>query len=175
MGSFVAPPMSRRAIREFARSVRKQFDLDKELWFPIVEVAEIALPKLDPNLVFEVGEPERLGSDHGVTYREGSKGHIVIREDVYDLACQGHGRDRGTVAHEGGHYLLHMRTPILARSFPGQPVEAFRDPEWQAKAFHGELLVPFHLVRGMSATDVARECGVSLDCAEYQLQKYART
>lgn len=46
-----------------------------------------------------------MGAKHGETIP--SENRIRIREDVYERACNGYGRDRLTMAHELGHLLLH--------------------------------------------------------------------
>ncbi|CAM3103115.1 ImmA/IrrE family metallo-endopeptidase [Cupriavidus taiwanensis] len=173
MHSFKATPLSRGDIREAAYELRKELGLAHRLWFPVLEFVEHALPQLDKNYTFEVVEFEELGSSHGLTTRDGDDVAIKIREDIYYRAYEDEGRDRGTVAHEAGHYLMHARSPALHRHFGGE-LKSYEDPEWQAKCFQGELLVPKHLVNGMSAIDVARQCGVSLDAAVYQLGLYAK-
>lgn len=171
MHSFKAAPMSRADIRQLALDLRKKLGLTDLLWFPVLEFVEQVLPKIDKNYCFQVVEESELGSSHGLTERDGEMTTIKIRADIYERAYAGEGRDRGTVAHEGGHYLMHARSPALHRHFGGE-LRSFEDPEWQAKCFQGELLVPKHLVRGMSATAVAENCGVSVVAAEYQLQLY---
>lgn len=172
MHNFIAAPMNRAEIRSLASQIRRNFGFNNTLRFPIMEFAELALPQLDKNYSFEVVEMHELGQSHGLTERQGDHVTIKIREDVYDLACDEAGRDRGTVAHEVGHYFMHARSPSLHRHFGGK-IRTFEDPEWQAKCFQGELLVPKHLVQGMSASAVAVSCGVSVDAAEYQLRLYA--
>lgn len=171
MHSFKATPMKRSAIRELALDLRRTFGFEQDLRFPILEVAELLLPQLDRHYSFEVAEADVLGSSHGLTEREGDHVTIKIRDDVYELAYQGAGRDRGTVAHEIGHYLMHARSTTLHRHFGGK-LDTCEDPEWQAKCFQGELLVPKHLVHGMNAMTAAEVCGVSVCAAEYQLKLY---
>jgi Zn-dependent peptidase ImmA (M78 family) len=171
MHNFIATPMNRSEIRSLATQVRMQFGFAKTLRFPIMEFVELALPQIDKHYSFEVPEIHELGQSHGLTVREGDHVTIQIRADVYDLACLDAGRDRGTVAHELGHYLMHARSPTLHRHFGGS-IRAFEDPEWQAKCFQSELLVPKHLVAGMRDDEVATACGVSLQAAEYQMKLY---
>lgn len=172
MHNFIATPMNRAEIRSLAFQVRSNFGFGKTLRFPILEFVELALPQIDKNYAFEVADFRELGQSHGLTEREGDFVTIKIREDVYDLAYDEAGRDRGTVAHELGHYLMHARSPTLHRHFGGE-VRTFEDPEWQAKCFQSELLVPKHLVLGMSAEEAASACGVSLQAAEYQMKLYS--
>ncbi|KVP98757.1 hypothetical protein WJ97_09960 [Burkholderia ubonensis] len=172
MHEFRALPMKRADIRAVALDLRRSLGLEGLLWFPVLQLVEHAFPRLDKQYHFEVAEYAELGESHGLTVRDGDSVCIKIREDIYDRAYADEGRDRGTVAHEAGHYLLHARSPALHRHFGG-PLKSYEDPEWQAKAFQGELLIPKHLVNGMSVSDVAKECGVSYDAAEYQLNLYA--
>ena len=98
-------------------------------------------------------------------------GHIRIKESVYEGACNGEGRDRMTIAHEIGHYFTLCFCGFrLERNFSGGKIPAFRDPEWQAKCFAGELMVPAHRVKGMDAYEIADQCGVSYDaaCVQYK-------
>ena len=93
---------------------------------------------------------------------------IRIREDIYHGAIRNMGRDRMTVAHEVGHYILLVAKGLkLYRSFEGVQIEAYRDPEWQAKALAGELLCPFNLIKGMATPQIALACGVSDEAAQY--------
>jgi hypothetical protein len=172
MHNFRATPQSRTDIRATAMQLRQSLGLAHQLWFPALEVVELVMPKLDKEYFFQVATHDELGSSHGLTIRDGDEVSIMLREDIYERAYAHEGRDRGTVAHELGHYLMHARSPALHRNFGG-PLKSFEDPEWQAKCFQGELLVPRHLVTGMSAYDVARQCGVSMDAAAYQLKLYA--
>lgn len=45
------------------------------------------------------------------------------------------------------------------------------NPEWQADAFGGELLIPHDLIHGMTATEIAIECEVSLAAARCQMNR----
>ncbi|HZG20587.1 MAG TPA: ImmA/IrrE family metallo-endopeptidase [Herbaspirillum sp.] len=172
MHNFKAPPMRRAEIRQLANDLRQKLGMAHNLWFPVLEFAEQVLPSMDPNYYFQVVEEEELGSSHGMTISYGKDVAIQIRQDVYERAYRDEGRDRGTVAHEVGHYLMHARTTALHRNFGGV-IQTCEDPEWQAKCFQGELLIPRHLVRGMRVDEVARACGVSADAARYQLNLYA--
>lgn len=62
----------------------------------------------------------------------------------------------------------HTYDELHARVGRGAKVEAFRDPEWQADAFGGELLVPYHLVKGLSQSEIMEECKVSASAAKLQ-------
>jgi Zn-dependent peptidase ImmA (M78 family) len=115
-----------------------------------------------------------MGEDHGLTIP--SAHTIRLREDVYDRACDGHGRDRMTVAHEIGHFLLHDQPAFSRRSGKRKgPLPAFRSAEWQASCFGAELLIfPEGLTAQMTAGDIATMRGVSKIAAQYQLDHYRK-
>lgn len=171
MTKCIAEPMSRNEISLMAKKIRIIAGSYDKLYFDIVEFLEIILPKIDENFTFSVKTIKEMGECHGLTYPD--RNEIQIREDVYERACEDNGRDRLTMAHELFHLLQHEKENIsFARISEGGKVESFRDPEWQADAFGGELLIPRHLACGMSVKEVVEQCRVSLSAAKYQLGKY---
>lgn len=100
---------------------------------------------------------------------------IKIREDVYEKATQGDGRARFTILHEVGHLLMHDNDRVaLCRKSDNVPLKTYEDPEWQADAFAGELLIAEHLVRDMSVNEIEIHCGASHAAAEYQYKQIRR-
>jgi Zn-dependent peptidase ImmA (M78 family) len=98
--------------------------------FPIVQFLDVLLPKHFPQFVLEILTPTDMGAAHGLTYPDQ---HVIrVREDVYERAYQGEGRDRMTLAHELGHYILHSGLG-LARMPAHESIPAYQDSEWQAK------------------------------------------
>ena len=142
------------------------------LYFPIVEVLE-AIHLFDAEAHFEVVEEDELEPGvHAVT--DILTKTIKIRCDVYDGACDGCGRDRMTLAHEFAHFItLSVCGFKQNRSFSDDKIPAYCDPEWQAKCMAGELMIDSDFVKGMSAEEVSKTCGVSLAAARMQLSKIA--
>lgn len=167
---YEASPLSRANIRSLTNFIRKIVGLENERYFPIREFLEFLMPKIDEDFVLEVLTKHEMGSNHGLALPE--EKIIRLREDVYDGAIAGKPRDRLTMAHEIGHYFLHTKERIsFARNRGGSgELPAYRDPEWQANAFAGELLAPPHIIRNMSVTEVMHYCGVSQDAARKQLK-----
>ena len=66
---------------------------------------------------------------------------------------------------------VQVGVAIYERNFANKKVKTYSDPEWQAKCFAGELLVPAHLMKGCSAEEIVEECGVSYDAAKIQYRK----
>ncbi|HEC16020.1 MAG TPA: ImmA/IrrE family metallo-endopeptidase [Sedimenticola sp.] len=160
--------MSRAAIRRLAKQVRQSLKWTEPL-FPIVEYMEV-YHQIDKHFVYDICEKEVMGENHGITFPD--KKIMLIREDVYEGAVEGNGRDRLTIAHEFGH--LHMHTNLgLARKPAETEIPAFRSSEWQASCFGGELLVSVdHIHRCKDPWDAMQMFGVSLDAAEFQWRKF---
>ncbi len=170
--SVEAPPMSRAQIRNLAFQVREALGFRDRMFVDVGVLLEFILPKVLPGFTYDVKSLEEMGNDHGLA--EPDINTITLREDVYINALDGKGRDRATVLHELAHLLLHKSDRIKHRRAQGPP-KPYQDPEWQAKVFAGEFLVPAHLIGGFSKiSDVARECGVSVDAARLQLRAYIK-
>lgn len=163
----IATPLSRKAIREMASLIRYIAGQENDLYFDIVHFLDVELPQLCPDFTLIIEDRKELGECHGLTYPD--RNEIHIRSDVYERACGGSGRDRLTLAHELFHLLQHDKTNIsYARIADGNSLERFRDPEWQANVFGGELLIPWHLTRDMTVEEIADKCGVSYTAADIQ-------
>lgn len=166
----VVPSLSRKAIRGLAFRLRQALQLENVLRFPIVESMELLAATVD-DFELEICTIGEMKHFHGLTMENGI---IRIREDVYLDAVKGDGCARDTMAHELGHWLMHRGNKAHAK-LAGGVVPAYASPEWQAKAFAGELLVPCHLItRTMGVREVAEKCGVSCSAAKYQLSKIPR-
>jgi hypothetical protein len=167
-----ATARSRKQIRRLAELVRnlteKHLGLGGPL-FPIIPVVERLLPRLDPEFSLEILEEQEMGDNHGLTIP--SQHVIKLREDVYEGACEGKGRDRLTVAHELGHYILHDDL-AFPRSMKESEIPAYRSAEWQAKCFSGELLVSAKYAgQCLDDSDAASLFGVSDVAGKYQMKK----
>lgn len=170
MAQCIAEPLSRKDIRNTAEVVRKIDGSENDMFFDIVKFLEVKLPRIDPNFNFRVMPKSVMGECHGITYPD--RNEIQIRQDVYDRALAGSGRDRLTMAHELGHLLLHEKQNIsYARMPENAKVIRYRNPEWQADAFGGELLMLHSLIKGRSPYEVMRLCQVSEKAALCQLSK----
>ncbi len=161
-------PMSRKSIRELAKKFRELFQMEDTLYFPIVSFIEWVLPELGLN--YEYVSVQEMGDAYGVTHTR--KGIMKIREDVYERAIKGNPRDRFTLCHELGHFLMHAPDRV---SFARGEVPAYMDPEWQANAFAGELMAPYELVKDMNVLEIADKCGMSVMAAQVQYNNYHKT
>lgn len=169
MDGYIAAPCSRAKLREIANLIRKAFGLRDVKFFPVVELLEFGLQSIYNDFNYEIIEVQKLQNKYAVTYP--AKNLIKIREDVYYGAASGNGRDRFTIAHEIGHFILHKPENVaLARSEIVEKIPKYKDPEWQANTFAGELLAPPHIIQGLTVHEIVRKCGVSRMVAEIQLK-----
>ena len=91
-------------------------------------------------------------------------GKVLIREDVYLNACDNVCRDRFTLAHELAHWVMHRDTSFHREKPSHQKIKTFEDPEWQAEAFAGFLLIPTKTIRmfeSSGVTYIEKVCCVS--------------
>ena len=170
IGGYIADSLSRKDIRKLANRLRELFNLEDEMNFPIVQVLEFLSNKGTINL--EICTSDEMGSKLGETIP--SENLIKLREDIYDKACDGHGFSRSTCSHELLHWIQHREETV---SFCRKEEDlihrrAYEDPEWQANCFSGELLVPKHLVKGMTKDEIVEKCNVTPSMANYQYKKY---
>lgn len=160
---YEVPPQSRKSIHDLSYKIRALLNIEGP-WFPIIEFLEKGMLRIDKDFYFGVAFMSDLGERHGITIP--SQRTILLREDVYSRAYEGHGRDRFTACHELGHYLLRHQIS-LARKMNGTPTKIYMNSEWQADFFAAEILIPIRNPKlwGYSIEDIMTECGVSQEAA----------
>ncbi len=158
-------PLSKRRIRSITTDIRNALQISKDKRIDVVGLLELLVNEemLDYDLVIEE-ESEMPKEYAGVNVVDKT---IYIREDTYNGACDGNGRDRFTIAHELGHIFLHPKGINLARNDKKGVI--YCDPEWQANTFARELLCPLD---GIDINDgvetIANKFGVSNSVASIQ-------
>lgn len=162
-----AAPRSRIQIRRIAKAVREEFNMTNTFKFPIVEVIELLAEVDADDFNYEVVAENEMRDTYGTTNTVDNI--MKIRENVYDGAVKGNPRDRFTLCHELGHYLLHQPSNV---SFARGEIPKYCDPEWQANVFAAELMVPYYLVGNMEPEEIVEKCGVSYSCASIQMKYY---
>ena len=157
--NFIVPPKSWDEIAALSQEVRTLLGAANKPFVPVVDILEKVLDQTMEIISFEVGSLEEMGTAEGLTDPNGN--FIRIREDVYELAHQGDGRARFTLAHELGHLFLHTNVP-LARCKPGEREKSFRMSEPQANQFAAEFLMPRSMISSFDRPgDIALRHGVS--------------
>lgn len=164
-------PRKRADLRRLANTVRTLTGVPNNEKFPVMEFLEMVLPKIFDDFTLEVVPKDEMGNKHGETR---PKRHLIrLREDVYEGACDGNGRDLYTIAHEIGHLFLHTGDYSFAWR-EGQSIPLRKNSEWQADAFAGELLMPYTAIKGMSLDEVKLRYGVSISAARVQCKVAGR-
>ena len=163
MAGLYVKPLKLKEIRKICSRIRKLFGIPVDEPIDIVRLLEHKLHLL--GIEFEIVPESELEMRHGESIL-GQK-IIRIREDVYNRACAGHGRDRLTMAHELGHIILHQKEDMVLTRSEGT-IPPYMDPEWQANAFAGELLAPFQYIKHMDILDISTQYGVSIEAASVQ-------
>lgn len=163
---FEAVPESREDLRSLAESVRMRLGIaiDKK-YIDITWVLE-RLYILNSKYSYEIVTDDQL--EAGVQAQTDiKKNSIYIKESVYEGAIQNNGRDRMTIAHEILHLILHQPNVLtFYRRIDDLP--AYKNPEWQAECFAGELLMPYKQVKDMTEEEIVEQCQVSKRAAHYQ-------
>jgi phage terminase small subunit len=162
-------PQSRNDIKEMALSIRRALHLEEVVFIDVIRVLEV-LPLIFDEEGFEVEICSDREMEHRThAYTDITNNRIVIKESIYDRAVDGKGRDRLTIAHELGHYFLYKAFG-LKYTFreETQEIKTYEDPEWQAKCFAGEFLMPKHIIENLTIDEIVDRCGVSKDAATYQ-------
>lgn len=163
---FEATPESRENLRCLAKMVRKELGIaSDEKYIDITWILE-RLDVLDLEYSYEIVTDEQLAV--GVQAQtDVITSTIYIKESVYEGAVQNNGRDRMTIAHEILHLLLHQPASLtLYRRTDDLPV--YKNPEWQAECFAGELLMPYDQIKDMTVEEIIEQCKVSERAAQYQ-------
>lgn len=164
-----ATALSRKDIRELTMELRKIYELQDTLYFPVVEFIEWGLGDPDNDFDYEIVPERDMEDTYGMTNT--SRNVIRIREDVYEGAVKGLPRDRFTLCHELGHFFLHQPRYI---SYARGDIPTYCQPEWQANTFAAELMAPYALVKNFSAGEIATKCGMSKKAAQIQYNTYHR-
>lgn len=168
-GLIMAQPLSRQDIRDYVDALRQKLKLQDAAYVDIVYLAENVFPFMfsKSGYSFQVIDNKAMGNRHGLTNPH--DGTVYIREDVYMGANQGYGRDRMTIAHEIGHFLLHNGIVLgLSKVDPNTRISPCRNPEWQASAFAGEFLMGHNIIKDLTVQQIVDLCVVSRKAAAYQ-------
>lgn len=164
-----AEALSRSQIRMLVKELRKVIGCDKVAYFPIIQFIEWILANPEYGMDFEVVDLEEMQDTYGTTNT--GKNVMRIRSDVYDGVVKGRPRDRFTLCHELGHYILHQPEFM---SYARGDIPRYCQSEWQANTFAGELMAPYDIVKDMSIEEIVEKCGMSRQAATIQYNEYHR-
>lgn len=166
----LVPALSAKQIEAVAIAVRRSLGLENKQLFCMGNFYDLAQEHFK-GFSYQVVPCSELPDDLALAYP--SKGHIKIREDIFDRACSGNGMARFTMAHEFGHLVLHSGIP-LHRSFE-TGMKPYLNSEWQADEFAGVLLIPTTLLSMDNSIEANSELfGVSPKAAGVRINNIRR-
>lgn len=183
-------PLSMAAIEELGRCFLEQLApeaLTKPQPLDVLDLVDRRLPEFGIH-VYPATRAE-IGNRDGATDPKGNTEiTILLAEDVWNMLDQPAPKchyAKSTVSHEIGHALLHV--PILRRRLLLDNVlartqranlRAYEDPEWQAWAFAGSILIPSATLRMLLAHHnhltpalISGTYAVSTDLAQSHLRR----
>jgi len=167
----LVPAMSWQSIRDFSEKVRSVFVGDNQIEFPIIDVLEFGMEMVFEGFYVDVQDEEIMGDEEGRMVA--GKNGIVVRQDVYNGACNGNGRDRFTCCHELAHFLMHREVTMARMREDSDKI--FYDSEWQADTFAGTLLMSSrHLARLGGPRAAAEACKMTPQAAKVMWSKYEK-
>jgi len=117
----------------------------------VLDLVDVRLPKFGIHVC--PASREEIGDRDGATDPHGNEDvTILVSEEVWsqlEMPAPRSHYARSTVCHEIGHAVIHvpvlrrrlLLTNVLARTQRAR-LRAYEDPEWQAWAFSGAILMP---------------------------------
>lgn len=147
-------PLGVAAIAELGRCFLEQLApevLKEPKRLDVLDLVDTRLPKFGIHVC--PASREEIGNRDGATDPHGAgEVTVLVSEEVWDALEVSGPKSyyaRSTVCHEIGHAVIHVPalrrqllvTSVLARSKRGS-LAAYNDPEWQAWAFSGAILMP---------------------------------
>lgn len=165
----VVPPRSTADIESVALSLRDALNLSQTAFFPVVELYDM-LHLLISGASYSIGTKSDMRDNHGLTLTKSKE--IIIREDVFEKACDGDGFGRFTMCHELGHLMLHSGGVALQRAQANPPL--YMSSEWQSDRFASALLMPYNLITNANGGvhEVMERFGVSYTAANVRIAQY---
>jgi len=171
---YFCAPTNTHQLKVYAENIRNMFKC-KTLKFPIIDVLEF----MQNNQDF-LGFEYQVLDDFDEIFKEGelakydfNSNILFIKESQFDGACEDDPRCRFTLTHELCHFFLMTVTGRHPKESEEKP-KVFQDPEWQANALAGYILVPPKEIEKLSVEEIEKACVVSPECATYAAFKRLR-
>lgn len=174
MSYYFCAPTSSKQLKLYAKNIRSLFKC-KTLKFPIIDILEDMQNNENFfDFEYQILEDENaIFSDGELAKYDFSTNTLFIKESQFDGACCDDPRCRFTLTHELCHFFLMTVTGRHPKESEEKP-EAYKDPEWQANALAGYILVPPEETSTMSIEEIENNCCVSPECATYAIYKRVR-
>lgn len=103
---FVREGLNSQQMAELCQKYRDEFDIQHVELVDIVGILEFRLPEIFPGFRLIIKSNDEI-VDYALS--DPVNNRVVVRESVYDAACEGDTFCRFVLAHELGHFLLHSQ------------------------------------------------------------------
>ena len=154
-------PLSVKDISLIAANIRKEYNINPEDAFPILDYLDDLFNKDLFSIQLLDDNDSYLDKNTPAVYNAVDN-FIYLKESVLIEIEEGNYRSNFTLAHELFHYLQHQ---VLGFSFEEvEKRKTYEDPEWQANCFAGELLLPDEFLNNEDNEYLANHFQVSLEC-----------
>ncbi|MBO6539572.1 MAG: ImmA/IrrE family metallo-endopeptidase [Rhizobiaceae bacterium] len=141
---FTARQMTEEEIAKKALFYRSKFGATDELCINIIEILEFQVREFVPEFKLMIRRDIELETTATTIF---DPPRILVRETIYDAACEGDVDARRILAHELGHLLLHSHIGSPLQRDPGGYTPQFRgltrreSTEAQADSFACHFLI----------------------------------
>ena len=177
---FETLPIDRRNLRFLAKMLRKNFKI-KTLEFPVLKFLE-KIHLISRDCCKYVVDEDSKFEPNVMAYLEYTNGTndfvIHIRESVYIKAYSDDHASIGFIMHEISHYLLigvlGIKPINTSITYTTKGIPAFRSAEWQAKAFCGEIMIPYDICKDMSFDEIYEKTKSSKEQTNYFLKNIVK-
>jgi transcriptional regulator with XRE-family HTH domain len=157
---------SQTEVINVGKTARKMFGYVPDQRMHIVELIELDLPKLLPELCFQVIQDDDMETDVLGLARLWPP-EILVAESIYLDAISGKGHARWILAHELGHiWLLHGKDSLRGPQDSNVRIPSLWSAEFQADEFAAEFLMPAEICRDITPLEISRRFGVSESLAQ---------
>ena len=166
----ITSPLKIKEIEEIASNFRKQFNINEDQFFPILEVLDMLFENKLLSIQF-LEDDNEIFDDNTPAIYNAIENYIYIKESVIDEYESGIYRACFTLAHELFHYI---QVKILNFEFVDEISDvSYKDPEWQANEFAGQLLIPTKYINLDNETLISK-FHVSEECITVRKLYYKR-
>ena len=132
-------PLSVKDIEYYANRIRKEFNVDLNSYFPILDFLDYLFESKALSIQYLENDNPLLESDCPAKYSP-IDNFIYIKESVLDEYENGIYRAAFTLAHELFHYI---QIQVLEMDYiEKDECKPYENADWQANEFAGQLLIP---------------------------------
>jgi hypothetical protein len=158
-------------IAERAHGLRLALGTADKTYVDIIEILEFHVPEFIPGFRLVVRRDIDIDFSAEASF---DPPRIVVRETIYDAACEGDQECRRILAHELGHLMLHSNVAgSLQRNYEGYQQEfgemtSLESTEDQADIFARHFLIPSYIAfsHKKDASKLSAETGTPINIAK---------